>query len=147
MENQIKRHPIFVLLVTFFTAFWMLLAAQDAGGPAQVEVPLGKKMKIKGVIVKRAPDRFTLRDEQGSEITVVPTHQTVIKEKKNNFFRKAINYSTADLLLSLLGFSSDGPEGVIQFQDVTRHRLSVLFKMLLSFIDTGMCFVHTLFDR
>jgi len=101
MENQIKRHPIFVLLVTFFTAFWMLLAAQDAGGPAQVEVPLGKKMKIKGVIVKRAPDRFTLRDEQGSEITVLPTHQTVIKEKKNNFFRKAINYSTEDLLLGL----------------------------------------------
>lgn len=59
------------------------------------------KMKVKGLIIARSPNGFTLLDEKGPEITVKVTSQTEIKEHKHRLFRKAINYSPSDLLVGL----------------------------------------------
>jgi len=94
----IKCHSISVVLVIFFTTLVMLSAAQETSPKIQAAPGM---MKTKGVIVEHSPAGFTLRDEWGSELAVVVTDQTVIKEKKRNFFRKAIDYSPEQLLLGL----------------------------------------------
>ena len=95
-----KHNAIFLFLVLFLTTPVMLLAAQGTGSSPKIQASPGM-MKTKGVLVERLADGFTLRDEQGSEMTVAVTELTVIKEKKRNFFRKAINYSPQHLLLGL----------------------------------------------
>ena len=96
----IRYNAIFVLLVLSFSTPVMLWAAQETGSSPTIQAPPGM-MKSKGVVVERLPDGFTLRNERGLELTVTVTDQTVIKEKKHNFFRKAIDYSPQQLLLGL----------------------------------------------
>ncbi len=98
--KSIKYNAIFVLLVLSFSTPVMLWAAQETGSSPTIQAPPGM-MEIKGVVVERLLDGFTLRDERGLELTVTVTDQTVIKEKKRNFFRKAIDYSPQQLLLGL----------------------------------------------
>lgn len=94
----IKCHSISVVLVIFFTTLVMLPAAQETSPKIQATPGM---IKTKGAIVEHSPAGFTLRDEWGSELNVAVTDQTVIKEKKRNFFRKAIDYSSEQLLLGL----------------------------------------------
>lgn len=101
MQNQVKRYPHLVLLVIFSAALGILMGTQETGRPTKTKVALGKLMEIRGVIVERAPDRFTLRDHRGTEITVTVTDHTEIGEKKKNFLRTALNYSAEELLLGL----------------------------------------------
>ena len=90
----------FILLVIISTIPVMLSAAEETISSPKAKVPSGM-MTTNGVVVERSLERFTLRDERGSEITVVVTDQTVIEEKKSNFLRKAIDYSPEHLLLGL----------------------------------------------
>ena len=61
----------------------------------------GSKQKIKGLIVKRGPDSFTMQDRSGATVTVNLTDATKVEEKKSNPFRRAKNYATTELLRGL----------------------------------------------
>jgi outer membrane protein OmpA-like peptidoglycan-associated protein len=65
------------------------------------KAPSGQKQKITGVIVKRAPDSFTMRDQGGSEITVILNNSTKVEERKSNPFRGSAKYATTQLLRGL----------------------------------------------
>ena len=64
-------------------------------------VTAGQKMKLKGVIVKRDPDSFIMRDLSGRDVTVSLTNNTKVEEKKGNPFRRGKNYGTTQLLRGL----------------------------------------------
>ena len=57
--------------------------------------------KIKGVIVRRDPDSFLMRDEAGADLTVALTGTTKVKERKSNPFRGGKNYGATQLLRGL----------------------------------------------
>ena len=97
--KQVTRHSIIAPLVVVFATLGML-SAQDTNSESKTQAPLGV-MKTQGVVVQRSTDGFTLRDERGSEMSIAVTEETVIKEKKKNFFRKANSYTPQDLLLGL----------------------------------------------
>jgi outer membrane protein OmpA-like peptidoglycan-associated protein len=64
----------------------------------QIELPAGKKVKVRGVIVRRDPDSFVMRDLTGGELTVNLQGAPEVTEKKSNPFRRAKNYGTTVLL-------------------------------------------------
>src|SRR4029434_539655 len=64
--------------------------------------PTGSKVEVKGTIVKRDADTFTLRDPQGRETVVTLNHETEVKEKKSNPFRRAKNYATTQIMRGLV---------------------------------------------
>jgi outer membrane protein OmpA-like peptidoglycan-associated protein len=64
----------------------------------QVQFPAGKKVKVTGVIVKRDPDSFIMRDLSGGEMVVSLQGAPEVREKKSNPFRRAKNYGTTVLL-------------------------------------------------
>ncbi len=97
--KRISRHLFIAPLVVFFAALGILVA-QDTSSEPKAQAPLGV-MKTNGVVVERSIDGFTLRDEQGSEMSIAVTDETVIKEQKRNFFRKGNSYTPQDLLLGL----------------------------------------------
>ncbi|HEX4951349.1 MAG TPA: OmpA family protein [Blastocatellia bacterium] len=61
----------------------------------------GQKQKIRGVIVKRDPDGFIMRDLNGNDWSVTLTNSTEVKERKSNPFRGAQKYATTTLLRGL----------------------------------------------
>lgn len=61
----------------------------------------GQKAKIKGTIVDRDPDTFTVRDEQGYETTIRLTDATSVKSN-GGFFRRGHNYGVTNLLRGLI---------------------------------------------
>ena len=97
--KQVTRHSIVAPLVVFIATLGML-TAQNTNSESKTQASLGV-MKTQGVVVQRSTEGFTLRDERGSEMSIAVTDETVIKEKKKNFFRKATSYSPEDLLLGL----------------------------------------------
>ncbi len=97
--KRITGHLIIAPLVVFFATLGML-SAQGTSSESKTQAPLGV-MKTQGVVVERSTDGFTLRDERGSEMSIAVTDETVIKEQKKNFFRKANSYTPQHLLLGL----------------------------------------------
>jgi OmpA-OmpF porin, OOP family len=66
--------------------------------PAQNRsVASGQKMKIKGVVVKRDADTFTVRDANGVDTVVLLTNTTSVKSK-GGFLRSGNNYATTNIL-------------------------------------------------
>ncbi|MGH9849618.1 MAG: OmpA family protein, partial [Blastocatellia bacterium] len=65
-------------------------------------VPPGKKHKIDGIIVDRGVDSIIVRDKAGSEVMVVLTGATKVKEEKRNLFRGAKTYPATALLRGLV---------------------------------------------
>jgi outer membrane protein OmpA-like peptidoglycan-associated protein len=124
--KQIRR-SIIAPLVVFFATLGML-SAQDTNSESKTQAPLGV-MKTQGVVVQRSTDGFTLRDERGSEMSIAVTEETVIKEKKKNFFRKANSYTPQDLLLGLKlqveGYGTASGELVAQDIKFTQDNLRV----------------------
>jgi outer membrane protein OmpA-like peptidoglycan-associated protein len=80
-----------------------LAAPASAQEPSKevLRVPAGQRQKIRGVILKRDPDNFILRDERGMDVTVALTNSTKVEEKKGNPFRRSRNYATTELLRGL----------------------------------------------
>ena len=124
--KQIRR-SIIAPLVVFFATLGML-SAQDTNSESKTQASLGV-MKTNGVVVQRSTDGFTLRDERGSEMSIAVTEETVIKEKKKNFFRKANTYTAQDLLLGLKiqveGYGTASGELVAQDIKFTQDDLRV----------------------
>ena len=101
MRNRVNRFQSWVLLLASFGAAGSVLAAQEVGRPAKTQVALGQEMAVKGVIVERDADHFTLRDYRGLEFSVAVNEYTRIGEKKRNFLRAPKDYSPEHLLLGL----------------------------------------------
>jgi outer membrane protein OmpA-like peptidoglycan-associated protein len=64
-------------------------------------VPSGEKVKIKGTIVERDADTFTVREDTGGETVVLLTDATSVKSK-GGFFRRGRNYDVTNLLRGLV---------------------------------------------
>jgi len=74
---------------------------QDTGyRPGIRNVPSGQKQKLKGRIVRRDADTFSVRDAQDMETIVVLTDKTSVKSK-GGFFRSGTNYDVTSLLRGL----------------------------------------------
>jgi outer membrane protein OmpA-like peptidoglycan-associated protein len=71
----------------------------QAAAPTRT-VTAGEKMKLKGTIVDRDADTFTVRDDQGYETTVLLTDRTSVKSK-GGFLRSGQNYDVTNLLRGL----------------------------------------------
>src|SRR5262249_12168747 len=63
-------------------------------------VASGEKMKIKGVVVHRDPDTFTIRDLTGNDTTIRLTDRTSVKSK-GGFMRSGTNYGQTNILRGL----------------------------------------------
>src|SRR5438067_11044830 len=63
-------------------------------------VSSGEKMKIKGVVVKRDADTFTVRDLTGNDTVVRLTDRTSVKSN-GGFLRTGTNYGTTNILRGL----------------------------------------------
>lgn len=63
----------------------------------QSQVASGQRMKVEGTVLKRDGESFTMRQTNGSEMTVQMNGSTKISERKSNPFRGARRYSTADV--------------------------------------------------
>src|SRR5438034_3179005 len=63
-------------------------------------VASGEKMKIKGVVVKRDADTFTVRDLTGNDTVVRLTDRTSVKSS-GGFLRTGTNYGTTNILRGL----------------------------------------------
>lgn len=85
------------------TAFSQNVATSSEGTPTAVmnRVATGQKQKITGVIVKRDPDSFIVRDQNGMETNVMLTDSTKVSERKSNPFRSAKTYPMTALLRGL----------------------------------------------
>jgi outer membrane protein OmpA-like peptidoglycan-associated protein len=100
-----------LVLAVLALAFALPLSAQEPaqrGSKQETQkstgtraVALGQKLQVEGVVVKRAADSLTLRDQQGQDLTVTLTNITDVKERKSNPFRRARNYATTQLLRGL----------------------------------------------
>lgn len=78
--------------------------AEGTSTPAetkQATLPPGKKEKVSGVIVRREPDSFVLREDNGRDVLVKLTNSTKVEEKKGNPFRGAKHYAATQLLRGL----------------------------------------------
>src|SRR5882762_577565 len=64
-------------------------------------VSSGERMKIKGVVVKRDADTFTIRDMTGNDTVVRLTDRTSVKTNKPNFLRGGTNYAQTNILRGL----------------------------------------------
>src|SRR5437588_10238762 len=63
-------------------------------------VSSGEKMKIKGVVVKRDADTFTVRDLTGNDTVVRLTDRTSVKSS-GGFLRSGTNYGSTNILRGL----------------------------------------------
>jgi outer membrane protein OmpA-like peptidoglycan-associated protein len=64
-------------------------------------VASGQKQKITGVIIKRDPDSFVIRDPKGQDTTILLSNGTKVSEMKSNPFRGAKSYPVTALLRGL----------------------------------------------
>jgi len=77
-------------------------STQTSNTPAGVRsVASGEKMKIKGVVVKRDADTFTVRDLTGNDTVVRLTDKTSVKTNSPNFFKGGTNYAQTNILRGL----------------------------------------------
>jgi outer membrane protein OmpA-like peptidoglycan-associated protein len=75
---------------------------QDTGyRPGIRNIASGQKMKLKGRIVRRDAETFSIRDERDIETIVRLTDQTSVKSK-GGWFRSGKNYDVTSLLRGLL---------------------------------------------
>jgi outer membrane protein OmpA-like peptidoglycan-associated protein len=90
-----------VALATCLLVFGSLALAQDTTNPAGSRtVASGQKMKIKGVVIRRDADTFTVRDINGVDTVVRLDDRTSVKTK-GGFLRSGTNYATTNILRGL----------------------------------------------
>src|SRR5215218_7443472 len=98
------KHKMFApaVLITCLLVFSASpILAQDTTNPAGSRtVTSGQKMKLKGVIVRRDADTFTVRDMNGVDTVVRLTDTTSVKSK-GGFLRSGTNYGTTSILRGL----------------------------------------------
>ncbi len=78
----------------------LALAQTSTKSTTTRSVASGEKMKIKGVVVKRDADTFTVRDLTGNDTVVRLTDRTTVKTN-GGFLRSGTNYGTTNILRGL----------------------------------------------
>jgi len=68
--------------------------------PGTRQISLGQKAKLKGTIVRREADTFSIRDDHDIETVVLLTERTSVKSK-GGFLRTGKNYDVTSLLRGL----------------------------------------------
>jgi OOP family OmpA-OmpF porin len=98
---KFKMFSSLVLAVSLLAVSASLAIAQDTT-PASGSrtVASGQKMKIKGVVVRRDADTFTVRDINGVDTTVRLDDRTSVKTK-GGFLRSGANYGQTQILRGL----------------------------------------------
>lgn len=104
-----RRNQLSQLLFVFVMGLALMAPAlaQDKNSDtannssSKSRVRTGQKQTIRGVIVKREADSFTLRDMSGSDVTVALNNATKVEERKSNPFRRSKNYGTTQLMRGL----------------------------------------------
>lgn len=87
-----------VLMLTFSASF---AVAQDTTPTAGARtIASGEKLKIKGVVTRRDPDTFTVRDNNGVDTIVRLENGTSVKAK-GGFLRSGANYAQTQILRGL----------------------------------------------
>ena len=90
-----------VVLATCLLVPASLAIAQDTTNPAGSRtVASGQKMKIKGVVIRRDADTFTVRDINGVDTVVRLDDRTSVKTK-GGFLRSGTNYAQTNILRGL----------------------------------------------
>ncbi len=97
-------------------AFGLLLPVTGLAGDKQI----GASVEMAGVVVERNADVFLLQNSSGVETEVRISPTTQIKEKKKNFFRSGLSYSTDDVVsgLRLEVEGHWGPSGAIEAREI-----------------------------
>ena len=90
-----------VLATCLLVCSGSLALAQDTTNPAGSRtVASGQKMKVKGVVIRRDADTFTVRDINGVDTVVRLDDRTSVKTK-GGFLRSGTNYATTNILRGL----------------------------------------------
>jgi OmpA-OmpF porin, OOP family len=76
--------------------------SSSPGASAIRTLPDGVAAKVEGIIVSTEAGTLRLKDNGGSEVNVVMTGQTQIKEKKSNPFRGSTKYGAEQLVKGLV---------------------------------------------
>jgi outer membrane protein OmpA-like peptidoglycan-associated protein len=103
--TRFKFLSILTLAAMFALAASGTALAQSAGTDSSVQsrtrtVSNGQKMKIKGTVVRRDADTFTVRDMNGMDTVVLLTDRTSVRTK-GGFLRSGTNYGTTQILRGL----------------------------------------------
>ena len=102
--NPTRRLNTLVMALALVFALAPLTLAQDGDGTSATRartVSVGQKMKLRGVVIRRDPDTFTVRDLNGVDTVVRLTDQTRVSERKSNPFRSAKKYAVTSILRGL----------------------------------------------
>src|SRR5438105_7471580 len=75
--------------------------SKTTAGATTRSVASGERMKIKGVVVKRDADTFTVRDLTGNDTLVRLTDKTSVKTHKSNFLGRGKDYAQTNILRGL----------------------------------------------
>ncbi len=108
------------LATTLLTGSVAIAFAQDTTNPAGSRtVASGQKMKIKGVVIRRDADTFTIRDNNGVDTTVRLDDRTSVKTK-GGFLRSGANYGQTQILrgLNLEVEGRGGSSGELQAEKI-----------------------------
>ena len=108
------------LAITLLTGSAAIAVAQDTTSPAGSRtVASGQKMKVKGVVVRRDADTFTIRDNNGVDTVVRLDDRTSVKTK-GGFLRSGTNYGQTQILrgLNLEVEGRGGASGELQAEKI-----------------------------
>jgi outer membrane protein OmpA-like peptidoglycan-associated protein len=99
--TKFKLFSLVVLTTCLMISSASLALAQDTTTPAGSRtVTSGQKMKIKGVVIRRDADTFTVRDLNGVDTVVRLDDRTSVKTK-GGFLRGGTNYAQTNILRGL----------------------------------------------
>jgi OmpA-OmpF porin, OOP family len=91
-----------MLAISLLAISGAVAVAQDttAAAGAPRSVASGQKMKVKGVVIRRDPDTFVVRDANGVDTVVRLDDRTSVKTK-GGFLRSGANYGQTQILRGL----------------------------------------------
>jgi outer membrane protein OmpA-like peptidoglycan-associated protein len=92
------------LVLALVTAGYVTAGTTRAVGGQGSEVqpvPDGQKMKILGIVLKRSPDSFIMKDQAGTKRAIALTPSTEVKTHKKGVFRGGKEYGVSYILRGL----------------------------------------------
>lgn len=99
--TKFRQFPLVVLATCLLISSASMTLAQDTTNPTGSRtVASGQKMKIKGVVIRRDADTFTVRDLNGVDTVVRLDDRTSVKTK-GGFMRSGTNYAQTNILRGL----------------------------------------------
>ena len=123
MRITLTRNELIVLAFALATLITLAIApavafGEDSGAGSQPQtasaaMTAGQQLTIEGIVIRRDPDTFTLREANGTETVVVLTETTSVKTVRKGLFRRdrisGVGYILRGLRLKAGGtVNSDG---------------------------------------